>query len=190
MIESCPVPTRVRPFAKTQQATPALLKIILGRPLAPTRREYDEAVAGLNVGDTLMDPVADWLMQSPKIHRGMFQQALTQGVESLSDCPPELQALFAEVDRVPAWVDRQLMDEGIRFIHASGLTALQVMRDLALQLYAALDMGQKERMRELLLQDHRSPAAASANAGNSTNAGGTGFAWLWAQLLPRLASAA
>lgn len=132
MIESRPIPTRVRPFEKTQQATPALLKVILGRPLAPTRREYDEAVAGLNVGDTLMDPVADWLMQSPKIHRGMFQQALTQGVESLSDCPPELQALFAEVDRVPAWVDRQLMDEGIRFIHASGLTALQVMRDLAL----------------------------------------------------------
>jgi hypothetical protein len=132
MIESRPIPTRVRPFDKTQQATPALLKVILGRPLAPTRREYDEAVAGLNVGDTLMDPVADWLMQSPKIHRGMFQQALTQGVESLSDCPPELQALFAEVDRVPAWVDRQLMDEGIRFIHASGLTALQLMRDLAL----------------------------------------------------------
>jgi hypothetical protein len=132
MIESRPIPTRVRPFEKTQQATPALLKVILGRPLAPSRREYDEAVAGLNVGDTLMDPVADWLMQSPKAHRGMFQQALTQGVESLSDCPPELQALFAEVDRVPAWVDRQLMDEGIRFIHASGLTALQVMRDLAL----------------------------------------------------------
>ncbi len=64
------------------------------------------------------------------------------------------------------------------------------MRDLALQLYAALDMGQKERMRELLQQDHRSPAAVSANAGNSANAGGTGFAWLWAQLLPRLASAA
>jgi hypothetical protein len=64
------------------------------------------------------------------------------------------------------------------------------MRDLALQLYAALDMGQKERMRELLLQDHRSPAVASANAGSSANAGGTGFAWLWAQLLPRLASAA
>lgn len=132
MIESCPVPTRVRPFAKTQQPTPALLKVILGRPLAPTRREYDEAVAGLNVGDPLMDPVADWLMQSPKAHRALFQQALTQGVESLSDCPPELLTLFAEVDRVPAWVDRQLMDEGLRFIHASGLTALQVMRDLAL----------------------------------------------------------
>lgn len=132
MISSNPVPTRVRPFAKTQQPTPALLKLILGRDLAPTRREYDDAVSGLNVGDPLMDAVADWLMTSPKLHRAQFQQALTQGVESLPDCPPELLALFAEIDRTPAWLDREAINDGLQFIHASGLTALQVMRDLAL----------------------------------------------------------
>lgn len=132
MTVSCPVPSRVRPFAKTQQATPLLLKLILGRNLAPTRKEYDDAVAGLQVGDPLMDAVATWLMQSPKDNRALFQQALTQGVNSLPDCPPALRALFAEVDRTPPWLDRALMADGLRFIHASGLTALQVMRDLAL----------------------------------------------------------
>lgn len=129
---STSVPTRVRPFAKTQQPTPAWLKLILGRNLAPTRYEYDEAVMGLQVGDSLMDPVADWLMASPKAHRAIFQQALTQGIASLPDCPPVLQALFAEVERTPPWLDRDAMNDGLRFIHASGLTALQVMRDLAL----------------------------------------------------------
>jgi len=132
MTSPCPVPTRVRPFAKTQQPTPALLKLILGRNLAPGRDEYDEAVAGLQVGDPLMDAVAEWLMQAPKDNRALFQQALTQGVGTLTDCPPALQALFAEVDSTPAWLDRALIDDGLRFIHASGLTALQVMRDLAL----------------------------------------------------------
>ena len=132
MTVSCPVPSRVRPFAKTQQATPLLLKLILGRNLAPTHKEYDDAVAGLQVGDPLMDAVATWLMQSPKDNRALFQQALTQGVNSLPDCPPALRALFAEVDRTPPWLDRALMADGLRFIHASGLTALQVMRDLAL----------------------------------------------------------
>lgn len=125
-------PTRIRPFAKTQQPTPAWLKLILGRQLAPSREEYDDAVSGLLVGDPLMDAVADWLMQSPKAHRALFQQALTQGTHTLADCPPALQALFAEVERVPAWLDPALVRDGLRFIHASGQTALQVMRDLAL----------------------------------------------------------
>lgn len=125
-------PTRIRPFAKTQQPTPAWLKLILGRNLAPSREEYDDAVSGLLVGDPLMDPVADWLMQSPKVHRALFQQALTEGTDTLEDCPPALQALFAEVDAPPAWLDPALVNDGLRFIHASGQTALQVMRDLAL----------------------------------------------------------
>ena len=41
MTVSCSIPSRVRPFAKTQQATPALLKLILGRD--PTSEEITDA---------------------------------------------------------------------------------------------------------------------------------------------------
>lgn len=127
------VPGRVRPFAKTQQATPVWLRLILGRALAPTRREFDAAVADLHIGDPAMDALLDWMVSyglGPA--RQLFAQAITEGVERIDNCPEPLRAFFAEVDAPPDWLDWQLLSEGVGFIHGAGATALQVMRDLAL----------------------------------------------------------
>lgn len=128
-----PAPGRVRPFAKTQAATPALLKLLLGRELAPSRQEYDRVCAALWDGDPAMDTLIDWMYQyGPRESRALFEQAMAKGVDSITDCPPPLKAFFKTIDNPPAWLDQSLLDEAVRFIHGTGGTSLYVLRDLAL----------------------------------------------------------
>ena len=127
------VPRRARPFAKTQAPTSALIRLIAGRELAPTREEYDSAVAALQDGDPAMDALVDWMYDyGPREARALFEQALAHGVEQVADCPAPLQAFFRGVEAEPAWLDRALLEDGARFIQGTGLTAAFVLRDLAL----------------------------------------------------------
>lgn len=128
-----PVPTRARPFAKTQQPTPGWLKALLGRELAPSRDEFSQVLNALQVGDPAMDKLVDWMMDyGPKQARPLFEKALDQGLDAVTDCPAPLHRFFKELESPPEWVDFALIDEGARFIHASGMTAPYVLRDLAL----------------------------------------------------------
>ena len=128
-----PAPRRARPFEKAQVKTPAWLKLILGRELAPTRSEYDRVVSALWEGDVEMDALMDWMCQAgPQQARTLFKQALDQGVASIPDAPEPLRRFFRSVDTPPVWLDRQLLEEGMQFIHGTGLTSTFVLRDLAL----------------------------------------------------------
>lgn len=130
---SLPQPTRARPFAKTQVATPPWLRLILGRELAPTRAEFDDAMAALHEGDPAMDALVEWMVaHGPREARALFEQAMAGGVASVPDCPQPLRDFFATVDRVPEWLDESLVEDGVRFIHGTGEVAMVVMRDLAL----------------------------------------------------------
>jgi hypothetical protein len=44
--------------------------------------------------------------------RALLDAALDQGIENVADAPPALKALFAEVDRVPDWVDWERLERG------------------------------------------------------------------------------
>jgi len=131
---SRPAPGRVRPFAKTRTpTTPKLLKLILGRELAPTRQEYDAVCDATWDGDKAMDALVDWMYAyGPRQARPLFEQALDKGVSSIKDCPQPLIDFFRSVDTPPAWLDRELVNEGAHFIHGTGMSALYVLRDLAL----------------------------------------------------------
>lgn len=132
-IAPLPIPTRARPFEKTRQPTPAWLRLILGRELAPSREEYEAVCAGLWEGDAAMDALVDWMFAyGPRQARALFEQALEQGVGTIKDCPEPLRAFFKGIDNPPPWLDRELLEEGVRFIHGTGLTAPYVLRDLAL----------------------------------------------------------
>ena len=127
------LPTRVRPFAKTRTPTPRWLRLLLGRELAPSAAEYREAGQALWDGDPLMDAWVDWMYEhGTREGRMLFEQALNHGIDSLSDPPEPLRALFAEADRRPDWLEPELLEEGARFIHGTGLTGPYVLRDLAL----------------------------------------------------------
>ncbi len=127
------IPSRARPFEKTQQATPALLRKLLGRDLAPSQQEYAGVVEALNVGDPAMDALVDWMVAfGPREARALFETAITEGLAAITDCPEPLRLFIKSLERRPAWVDFELIDEGARFIHATGMTAPYVLRDLAL----------------------------------------------------------
>jgi hypothetical protein len=132
-IASLPIPGRVRPFEKTQAPTPAWLRLIVGRDLAPTREEYATMGNALWDGDPAMDELTDWMFSiSPRDSRALFTKALNEGVGSIPDCPEPLRKFFKTVDTLPAWLDFSLIDDAIRFIHGTGLASPYVLRDLAL----------------------------------------------------------
>lgn len=65
------------------------------------------------------DPVADAyaaLMREYGFRRlvGMLVQACDAGLEAVADAPPELVALIQDMERVPAWLDMKLVEEGAR----------------------------------------------------------------------------
>lgn len=128
-----PAPTRARPFEKTQGRTPLWLRLWLGRDLAPSREEFQAALDGLWVGDLAMDELVAWMEEYGR-GRGhkLFQQALKQGVDSLTDAPEPLVRFFRRVENRPDWVDPELLELGARFIHGTGEGATFVLRDLAL----------------------------------------------------------
>lgn len=126
-------PGRARPFDKTRGATPGWLRLLIGRDLAPSRAEYEAALAGLWRGDPPMDALLDWMTDyGPREARALYAQALREGVDTLADCPEPLRRFFRDLERTPAWVDFDLIDEGARFIQSTGMAAPYVLRDLAL----------------------------------------------------------
>ncbi|KGD65363.1 hypothetical protein Y5S_01256 [Alcanivorax nanhaiticus] len=156
------VPGRVRPFEKTQQPTPLLLKTLLGRDLAPSREEFDGVVGALWVGDPEMDALVDWMMEyGAREARGKFELAINEGLAAVKDCPEPLRVFIRKVEKRPSWVDFDLINEGARFIHSTGMTAPYVLRDLALMggyllsgfnqslvLTGALNKGASQRVAE------------------------------------------
>ncbi|MGJ8669820.1 MAG: oxygenase MpaB family protein [Oceanococcus sp.] len=64
-------------------------------------------------GDKPMDELLDWMLEvGLKKSKPQFQQALEQGIQSLSDPSKPLQAFFALVDQVPQWVDFERVNRG------------------------------------------------------------------------------
>jgi hypothetical protein len=128
-------PTRAKSFAEVQRA-PLWMKSltpIFGQGLTPSETEYDELVAAVSEGDVLMDDYVTYMFSSnPKLAKRQFDQALQHGLDSVDDCPDALRRLFQDVERVPAWLDRQLLNDALAFIHSAGNDANHVLRDATL----------------------------------------------------------
>lgn len=128
-----PAPSRVRPFEKTQINTPFWLKKIIGRDLAPNQYEYEKVIDALHYGDTAMDRLVNWIFEADSKHRKqLVELAITTGDQGLSDYPEEIQQFFATLEKPPQWIDMNLVEDGIEFIHGLGSAAGYVLRDLAL----------------------------------------------------------
>ena len=104
-------------------------------PLSPERIEAARQLYGSTIDDYLRhlrtgDPLADDLVLAfERLPRGrgykLLQQALDHGIDSLDDPPPELVALFRQVDHVPFWVDWDRMKYGnAKVLRNAFLTAL------------------------------------------------------------------
>ena len=78
-----------------------------------------ERVDMLRVYTMLGDAVADAYAALLPEHGGrrlvtMLQEACAKGIERVPNAPPELAAFIAEMERMPAWLDRSLIEEGAR----------------------------------------------------------------------------
>ncbi|MCG8535461.1 MAG: DUF2236 domain-containing protein [Pseudomonadales bacterium] len=132
-VEPKPIPSRVRPFEKTQAPTPWYMKTLLKRDMAPTAEEYDRLIAALWQGDGPMDTLVEWMFEyGPGDAKALIEQAVVKGVGTIEDCPQPLLDFFETLETPPAWIDQELVEEGVRFIHGIGITAEYVLRDLAL----------------------------------------------------------
>ncbi|MGB3622970.1 MAG: oxygenase MpaB family protein [Ketobacter sp.] len=80
-----------------------------------------------------MDGLVNWMFEADTGKRkAQIQQAIQCGPDRVKDCPQEIQVFFKTLQPAPTWIDFDLIEEGIRFTHSSGLAAGYVLRDLAL----------------------------------------------------------
>lgn len=127
------IPKRIRPFEGTQLKLNPFIRRMMGRDPCPNREEYDLMVDSLMQGDEPMDKLLDWLYDyGPKEGRALYMKAVEQGISSIPNAPQPLKDFFALVDTAPAWLDRSLLAQGVRFIHRTGLVGPYVLRDFAL----------------------------------------------------------
>jgi hypothetical protein len=72
--------------------------------------------------DPLADAAAEALGALPAGRRWpLLDEALASGVATVSDAPAALRDLFAEVDRVPPWVDWAALDQGGTLLMRAGM---------------------------------------------------------------------
>lgn len=159
---SRPVPTRARPFTKAGRRKPLWMKLVVGRDMAPTEPEWCAMVDALWDGDRPMDDLVEWMFASnPREARALFDRAINEGVGSIPDAPQPLRDFFKQIETTPAWLDRELLEEGVSFIHRAGLAGPYVLRDFALMggyllsgfnkalvLTGALNKGASQRIAE------------------------------------------
>ena len=67
-----------------------------------------------------------------KVGMDQFKQALEGGIASVPDAPPMLVEFFTELERDPAWLDRDLVEEGARVFRRLGQNAQDVLLQLSL----------------------------------------------------------
>ncbi|HEY6878274.1 MAG TPA: oxygenase MpaB family protein [Polyangiales bacterium] len=85
----------------------------LKRRELPDEKGWDRGRELALIGDELSD---DYAVLYPKLGhekaRKLLDDALENGIDSVPDAPPELKALFAQVDHVPEWVDWDRVERG------------------------------------------------------------------------------
>lgn len=115
----------------------------LGRPLKVVGRvkDVDEALLhrigrGMFERDELGGRLADAIRlragMPGKVEMGQFRAALAHGIEAVPDAPPALAEFFAEVQAEPAWLDRDLVEEGAAVMRRLGQNAQDVLLQLSL----------------------------------------------------------
>lgn len=156
------IPRRALHYRDRRPNVPGWLRLALGRDPSPSTAEWSQMVAALMEGDPAMDRCVEWMFaHGAREGRALFYQALEQGIDAVPDAPAPLRAFFEEIERLPDWVDPELLAEGARFHHRIGLAGPYILRDLALMggyllsgfnqalvLTGALNKGASQRIAE------------------------------------------
>jgi hypothetical protein len=99
----------------TEDASQAILKDRAPMGVAMTDYELELVRAYTMLGDVVADAYAA-LMPKVPFRRliDMLQEACARGVENVAGAPPELVAFIRDMERIPDWVDMDMVREGAR----------------------------------------------------------------------------
>lgn len=92
------------------------------------RRMFERDELGADLVAAMRRDVPD----GERVTMGLLRQALEHGVDAVPDAPPALRRFFDVVERVPDWVDEDLLERGGRVIRRFGRTADDVLLQLSL----------------------------------------------------------
>lgn len=136
------VPTEFRYWAHVDRPLPRALREVarrvLGVELAPPDEVVRELAAMYYDADPACEAFVDevYLTQGSAAGRALLERALAHGVDTMSDAPPSLRALFADLDRDPPWLDRALVERGARAFRRYGTAVFRFAGAITLEGYS------------------------------------------------------
>lgn len=112
-------------------------------------REY---IADMWAGDPVAEEFVDDTVfgdLGPRATRKLVDRALEEGVDAVDEAPESMRALFAEFERVPEWVDPELVEKGAAIwrrwgtdlFAVAGLSTLEIYTEAAVALPLSLTGG-------------------------------------------------
>ena len=110
-----PAPTAFRPVAGRRARVRAAIRRVSGIDPLPSDAVTSAFVAGLTIGD----PVAERFVAETyhgdlgaRRARDLVEHAQRDGIDAVPEAPASMRALFEEFERIPGWVDPDLVEEG------------------------------------------------------------------------------
>lgn len=99
----------------------------------PDAAYIDSCRSLLMRGDPVADDLAAWFEREGWANaRRQLDTALSEGIAAVPDPSPELQAMMAQIERRPAWLDERLLHIGARALRRVGPLGSLALRDVAL----------------------------------------------------------
>lgn len=129
------VPTRYR---AAEERSARLGRIL--RRVAGVREVDEQLMKRISQGFMERDELGAALARAMRLPAGdpdrvtmaQLRRAIGDGIDTVEDAPPALQAFFEVVDAVPTWVDWALVEEGARVSRRLGQNAADVLLQLSL----------------------------------------------------------
>ncbi|MGB3301483.1 oxygenase MpaB family protein [Gordonia sp. (in: high G+C Gram-positive bacteria)] len=99
----------------------------------PTGAEFAKLGELLMAGDPMMDGVVDEMATAGMSQtRPLFEQALTDGIDTVDGAPPQMEAFFRHIEATPDWVDEGQLALAAQVMQSGGADGLYIARDVAL----------------------------------------------------------
>ncbi|WP_253662773.1 oxygenase MpaB family protein [Williamsia maris] len=124
--------------------TPGMLRArrvvrrVTGKDIFPTQDQIDAFCADMFAADPVAERFVDEVFYGeigPVRGRAMLKQALAEGLSSIQDPPPSMVALFDEFEKVPDWVDPEVVEAGARVWRRWGTMLFSVAGGITLEMY-------------------------------------------------------
>ncbi|MEE4250550.1 MAG: oxygenase MpaB family protein [Alcanivoracaceae bacterium] len=110
-----------------------IFRWLYGSDPHPSQGQMNEIRRSMLSGDSRADAVVAMYKKLPAGQgRRLLDQALENGLHTLTDPPAELVALFEQIDHEPIWLDRDKLNLGCDISRRVGLSGELVLRNLSL----------------------------------------------------------